>query len=173
MKINPMRKIFYTSVIILVLFSCKKTTDVKPGPPTIEYVNFTTSDSYTAKLTFSFSDPDGDIGIQQDLQDSSNYDFFMRYYYKNHNGDYVPFYYHAPNTTADPYRDSTIYTYHLPYIVNTITTHTLNGQVEVDLSGYKPGNLDSLNNFKYKIWIYDRAGNKSNVITTPEFHTNY
>jgi hypothetical protein len=173
MKNRYMKKIVYFAFILLAIFSCKKTTTVVPGPPTVKYVSFTTSDSYTAKLTFSFSDPDGDIGNQVDLQDTTNYDFFLRYYYKNHNGDYVPFYAHAPSTPADPLRDSTIYPYHLPYIANTITTHTLVGQVMVDLSGYKPGNLDSLNNFRYEFWIYDRARHKSNVVTTPEFHTNY
>ncbi|MBS1646507.1 MAG: hypothetical protein JST67_04135 [Bacteroidetes bacterium] len=159
--------------LFIFFVSCQKPIPPAPGPPAISFVSFTTSDSYNAQLTFSFSDPDGDIGNQVTDQDTSNYDFFMRYYYKNHNGNYVPYYAHNPQLPPDPLRDSTIYPYHLPYITNTITTRALNGQIIVTLSGYKPGNLDSLDNFRYTFWIYDRARLKSNVVTTPSFHTPY
>ena len=167
-----MKKVFYFLLVVscTFAFSCKKDNNPTPVPPIISFENFTTSDNLTGRLTINFTDNDGDIGYEEAQQTASNYDFYMRYYYKNYLGNYVPFYYHS---SGDPLSDSTIYVYHIPYVANNIKTKVLDGQIIIDLNGYKPGNLDSLNNFRYTIWIFDRAGHKSNVITTPGFHTSY
>jgi len=91
-----MKKVFYflLAICFAFTFSCKKESNPPPTPPVISFESFTASDPYTAKLTFNFTDIDGDIGNQSAQQDSTNYDFYMRFYYKNYLGNYVTYYYH-------------------------------------------------------------------------------
>jgi hypothetical protein len=167
-----MKKVFYCLLAVgFMMLSCKKNSTPPPSPPIISFASFTTTDGNIAKFTFNFTDADGDIGLQQVDQDSSNYDFYMRYYYKNYLGQYVPFYYHASGQPANPLTDSTIYVYHIPYVTDNIKSKMLSGQIIIDLNGYKPYSSDSTNNLRYTFWIYDRARHESNVVTTPGFQT--
>ncbi len=168
-----MKKIFYLLLVGAFVISCKKAGNPPPTPPVISFVSFTTSSPTLAKLTIHFTDEDGDIGLDANLQDSSNYDFYMRYYYKDTSGKYVPFYYHFSNQPVDPVRDSTIYPYHIPYVTDNIRSKILDGQIIIDLHGYAPSKNSPFNDFKFTFWIYDRAHHKSNVVATPAFQTHY
>ena len=182
-----MNKLFYFSVVLVFfLLSCKKASTPAPAPPIITFANFTTSDAYTGMLTFNFTDADGDIGLNQGDTTGAYatgtvgyYDFYMRYYYLD-SGKYVP-YYSVPTTGGgDPYIDSAILRYRIPFVTDNIKGKTLDGQIIINLNQYKPfpdGNPNHtsnfLNNFRYEFWIYDRALHKSNVVTTPGFSTPY
>ena len=89
-------------------------------------------------------------------------------------GTYKTFHYQF-NPTPNPLSDSLIFAYRIPYVTNNIKSKTLEGQIIVNVNGYKPVSHynDSLSNFRFQFWIYDRALNKSNVVTTPGFHTTY
>lgn len=154
------------------MLSCKKESNPAPAPPQITFGSFTTTNDISARITLNFKDNDGDIGYEEAQQDNTNYDFYMRYYYEDTvtAGVYHTYYYHASN---DPLSDSNIYVYHIPYVTNNIKTKSLDGQIIIDLNGYKPASTKMLNSFRYNIWIYDRARHQSNVITTPGFHTSY
>ncbi|HKC69656.1 MAG TPA: hypothetical protein VKG26_15570 [Bacteroidia bacterium] len=183
-----MKKLFcFSLVFALAAWSCKKETTPAPAPPIITFGSFTTSDATNGIITINFSDADGDMGLNQ--SDTSNqyargtvgyYDFYMRYYcWAPTQNKYIPFYYSYGN--HNPYQDSSIFTYRIPYITNNTKSKSLNGQIVVNLFQYKPGSgpylqdttLCDLNNLRYDIWIYDRALHKSNVITTPSFTTPY
>ncbi len=177
-----MQKLFYFSFgLVLFLFSCKKESTPTPGPPVISFASFTTSNGTNGVFTFNFTDPDGDIGLHQEDTTGSYsktgvgyYDFYMRYYcYSPTLNKYVEFYYPYPGQPLTSLIDSSIFAYRIPFVANNIKSKTLDGQIVVNLTGYKPGNIDSLNHFRYEFWIYDRALHKSNVVTTPEFHTPY
>ena len=166
---------------MLGLFSCKKESTPPPGPPVISFASFTTSNGNNAVFTFNFTDPDVDIGLHQEDTTGSYsktgvgyYDFYMRYYAKDTIGSgYVPFYYPYNGQPLTSLIDSSIFAYRIPFVTNNIKSKTLDGQIVVNLSGYKPGSNNYFNNFRYEFWIYDRALHKSNVVTTPGFHTTY
>jgi hypothetical protein len=166
---------------MLALFSCKKESTPAPGPPVISFGSFTTTNGINGVITFNFTDPDGDIGLHQEDTTGSYsktgvgyYDFYMRYYcYSPTLGKYVTFYYPYQGQPLTSLIDSSIFAYRIPFVANNIKSKTLDGQIIINLTGYKPGNIDSLNHFRYEFWIYDRALHKSNVVTTPEFHTPY
>jgi hypothetical protein len=195
-----MRKLFYLSLVALVLllaFSCKKETTNTNAAPVISFVSFTTSSATSAVLTFSFSDVDGNNNLGQQQGDTTGhfspdsvgyYDFYMRYYWKNYTGHFVTYYYPygTPPSNGDTnYIDRSITPYHLPYISTNSKNPSINGLITVNLSQYIPppqgiyGSLqmqqiwDSLQCFRYEFWIYDRQMHKSNIVTTPQFNTNY
>ena len=105
----------------------------------------------------------------------------MKYFRKNASGNFVGFYFPIANTPTNSPIDSAIVTYSLPYINTNSKSSAVNGQIIINLNGYRPlfyyapYNLwaDSVQHFRYEFWIYDRNGVKSNVVTTPEFDTNY
>jgi hypothetical protein len=175
------KKLFCFSVVLLLVFySCKKESDPAPAPPVITFGSFTTSDAYTGVLTFNFSDADGDIGLNPSdttgpyaTNTVGYYDFYMRYYYFSPVfKKYVTFYYPLQNGNA--YIDSAITPYRIPFVTNNTKSKSLNGQIIINLNQYKPiGFGDSINNFRYEFWMYDRALHKSNVVTTPGFSTPY
>ncbi len=178
-----MKKLFYFSFgLVLFLFSCKKETTPAPGPPVISFGSFTTTNGTNGVITFNFTDPDGDIGLHQEdtIGNYSKggvgyYDFYMRYYYLSPTtGNYMPFHFQF-NSIPNPLSDSLIFAYRIPFVTNNIKSKTLDGQIIVNLNGYKPSFSynDSLSNFRFEFWIYDRALHKSNVVTTPGFHTIY
>jgi hypothetical protein len=175
------KKLFCFSIVLgVVFYSCKKETTPAPAPPVISFASFTTSDGDNAVLTFNFSDADGDIGLKQSdtsgvyaLGTVGYYDFYMRYYYLDSTGNYVTFYSPIPNQPPS-LADSAISTYRIPFITDNIKSKSLDGQIIINFStGYKPGNSAKLNNFRFVFWMYDRALHKSNVVTTPGFHTTY
>jgi hypothetical protein len=178
------KKLFYFSaVLVLILYSCAKTTPPAPAPPVISYSSFTTSDANNAVFTFNFTDADGDIGLNQNdttgpyaVGTYGYYDFYMRYYcWSQHANTYVTYFRVFPNLSA--FLDSAIVRYRIPFIVNNTKNKGLDGQVIINLAGYKPprqdANDDSTMIFRYEFWMYDRALHKSNVVTTPSFTTPY
>jgi hypothetical protein len=185
-----MRKLFYLTVVVIILllaFSCKKETVNPNAAPVISFASFTTSDNLHAVLTFNFSDANGNQNIGLQPSDTSGafaagqvgyYDFYMRYYRKNAVGNFIPYYFQYPNVSDSSLEDLSIITYRIPYLDVNIKTQALNGQIIINLNGYRPFPEtttigDSLQHFRYEFWIYDRDMHKSNVVTTPEFDTNY
>ena len=176
-----MKKLFYFSaILVLVLYSCVKTTTPAPAPPVISYSSFTTSDANTGVFTFNFTDADGDIGLNQ--SDTTGpyarstvgyYDFYMRYYcWSQHANTYVTYFFPWPN--GNTLIDSSIVAYRIPFVVNNTKNKGLDGQIIVNFGQYKPPpNDDSMKIFRYEFWMYDRALHKSNVVTTPSFTTPY
>ena len=174
-----MKKLFYFSaVLMLLLFSCKKASTPAPAPPVISFASFTITDNENAILTFNFNDPDGDIGLNQSdttgvyaLGQVGNSDFYMRYYYLSPTtGNYMPFHQQF-GSVPNPLSDSMIFAYRIPFVTDNIKSKTLDGQIIINIAGYTASAyVDSLAHFRYEFWMYDRAMHKSNVVTTPGFY---
>ncbi len=190
-----MKKLFYISFVALILlfvFSCKKETTSPNAVPVISFGSFTISDANNAVLAFNFSDANGNqnIGLQPG-DTTGNFapgtvgysDFYMQFYYKNYAGNFVPYYFVNQGQPPNTLIDSNIFAYRIPYMNVNIKTHALSGQIIIPIYQYKPQPpyppihgtnwADSLSHFRYEFWIYDRAGHKSNVVTTPEFDVSY
>lgn len=142
------------------LFSCKK--DVKlPNTPSIEFIEFRSLQTDSAKLVFSFADGDGDIGLREsDINppfDSTSVfrnNLFLTYFEKENNAfKEIP--------VNPPFH------YRIPRITPSGRDKSLQGRIEVTLPFFK--NPFSKNKFyMFEIYIVDRALNKSNIISTGE-----
>ena len=152
----------------LMLSSCIEKQHY-PDEPIIEYKSFSiTTDGQgydnTGYFTISFTDGDGDIGLDQgDTLYPYNpgseyyYNFFITIYEKN-NGIY--------QELSEPYNAR------IPDINPEDIDRDLKGdiQIEIDLTLFSI--VLTNDTIKMDAYIVDRALNKSNVITTPEFVLN-
>lgn len=163
-------------IILLVaglsILSCKKITDPEPGPPVIAYKQFSIVNETEAYFHFTFTDPDGDIGLKSSDTTGAYaygspyyYDFHMRFQFKNAQGNYID------SVWVDPIAniaDSGLVLYRIPYVENTSRDKSLTGEIIIKMAGFRPAS--NKQNFRYNFYIYDRAHHKSNVVTTPEFY---
>jgi hypothetical protein len=168
------RTFLIISILALLYSSCAKEENYS-DIPNITFNSFTpfcsgsTNDS--AYLRINFTDGTGDIGYP--LGDASvPPDFFI-----------VPMYLNIPTGTYDtiiyqsPYtgNDTTLsYGYLIPDITPSGKDKELNGIIQINLenalqiiSSIPPISGKNFNKLEFKVWIYDRAGNKSNILITP------
>ena len=143
------------------LFSgCLKTKSLSPIPE-ISYNSFVKGKGDTAILSINFKDGDGDIGVNQD--DTTN-NLFLIYYYKGLDGNF----HRDLNVLIMP--DSIMYIFLVPNVTPKGQNKVLEGEIKVKVD---PPYHDFLATpkhtlVKYKIYLLDRAGNKSNVIESEE-----
>jgi hypothetical protein len=148
--------------------SCVKKENY-PDVPVLSYHNFipfcsgATTDS--AYLQVNFTDGNGDIG-----QTGLPYNFFVE-----------PMLYVATTNTYDTITplgsDTAIkYAYSIPNITPTGSDKELNGIIQINLESlisYLTQSFASLlpnivyYKLEFRVWMYDRAGNKSNLLVTP------
>jgi len=178
-----MRFLSVTGFILLlsVIFSsCEKNTNTNPIP-SISFKSFTAYSRDSAVLQVNFTDGDGDIGYaSQDA--SAPFNFYIQYWYST--DSLAPSIAQFPadtvfrpdiNINVTPH-DTLGGQYHIPDITQPGNNKALSGIIQIALTGDPDNNgwyhtYCSLNPshtyFEYKIWLFDRAGHKSNVITTP------
>lgn len=139
----------------LLLASCNN----KPIYPIVPEIAFermskdTVAEFENFQFNFSYKDGDGDLGKPE--PDTLNYDLFIQ----------------DMRTDTRPEGVDSILRYNLPYLTPAARTPSIKGSIQVNLQGGTAilnNNLSS-QTFVFKIWIYDRAGHKSNVITTTPF----
>lgn len=153
-------KILYLISFLILLVSCEK-EDQYSDIPEIKYKNFTMAvetengfENTIGRLTFTFTDGDGDIGIDPNAETANDttitevYNTFITRFYKENN-QFV--------------RD-TIITYIIPFLEGGVYREYLKGEIEIKIY---------FNNFPYDtlmfdFYIDDRANHKSNTETTPE-----
>jgi hypothetical protein len=164
--------IVLTLLLSVLAFSCKKTSTVTPGPPVVTFKDFSVLKETEAYFHFGFTDPDGDIGLKNsDTTGSFAFgsiyynDFHMRLQILNRFGNWSDTAIFNPTTNKF---DSLDFNYRIPYIDNKSKDKSLTGEVYVQMTGYRF--VTTIKKFRYKFYIYDRAHNKSNVVTTPEFN---
>jgi len=184
MKLVTMRFLTVTGIFIFfgLLFSaCPKSENTNPIP-SITYKSFGVGlNPDSAQLQVNFTDGDGDIGYPpQDA--SAPYDFYIQYWYCTDTLANSPA--QVADSTFKPYpilnqhthlfTDTLTDYYHIPYITPVGKDKSLTGIIEIALTGRGNGwyinycvKTPSHNYFEYKVWIYDRAGHKSNILTTP------
>jgi hypothetical protein len=136
-----MKNIIYLSAIVL-LFSCEK-EQVISDTPIIEFKSISpaTVQEYSDDIiiTISYSDGDGDLG-------ENNPDIHNLFIEDNRNG--------------------IVYQFRIPHLAPDNNSIAIEGDFNITING--PGITDesSSQQLNYAIYVTDRAGNKSNTITT-------
>ena len=136
-----MKKFLYI-LILIVLFSCKKEEEVSEIP-IIDFVSIfpTTAQEYTDDIiiTISYTDGDGDLG--------------------ENNPD-------INNLFVEDNRNGIEYKFRIPELSPSGSTITIEGNFNITINGTGITDESSSQKVDYSIYVKDRAGNKSNIITT-------
>jgi len=157
MKNSFFKYLLFFGIVSLLVVACVKKTSY-PTVPVIEYKDFFTFPGDSADIQIKFTDGDGDIGVAE--QDSTK-TFWVTYYYKD--------------TVTQTYRaytpclsgcDSLRTGYIIRSPVDSYKGKPISGEVSVRLQQFR--HSKKIKNVKYVIFLFDEAGNKSNIITSPE-----
>ena len=171
--------LFFSVAFSLFLFSCQKFEEY-PIEPQISFDSFklfvdTIPDGDTVKavtnvgvLAFSYTDGDGDLGLRSaDTLSPFNpgspyyYNIIVEYYEKQ-NGVFVQ----VPVTNPDGDTDIINFNGRFPYLTPMGVHKAIKGIINDTLPVNNPAS--DYDTIKFKVYIYDRALNKSNEIETPE-----
>jgi hypothetical protein len=152
----------------LCLSSCIQFQSFPPEPH-IEFVSFDKISNSTGvddqgTLVLSFTDGDGDVGLDED-QTYSPYDTTSMYYYnifikyfEKQSGQYIEVKLNPSNNGR------------LPNLTPEGEKKALQGNIAVDLYINNP--LSSYDTIRFEVFIVDRALNHSDTITTPDIKVN-
>ena len=156
MKKSALNYILISVFICIGIIACVKKT-AYPIIPEISYNTFVPYIDNSADINIKFTDGDGDIGVS--TTDSTK-TLWINYYYKDTvTNKYVGFYDNIMNDTLKT-----------PYVVrspkDSYLGKPISGEIIVRLQQYRHSR--KIKHVKYVIYLYDKAGHKSNVITTPE-----
>ncbi|MBL7934221.1 MAG: hypothetical protein JNM51_00245 [Bacteroidia bacterium] len=158
-----MKKFIFKYLLILVICSgfisaCIKKTSYATTPE-IEYKAFYPYIGDSADIQVKFKDGNGDIGVSKG---DTTRTFWLTYYYKDSvTNKYVGYY--------RPLFNDTLKT---GYVVNAPDDSYKGKAISGDISIRIPRtrHITAVKSIKYVIYMFDEAGNKSNVITTPELN---
>ncbi len=149
----------YLLIIIagaFITYACVKKTTY-PTSPTIDYRDFIPYEGDSADLKISFTDGDGDIGVSEN--DSTRTFWYTYYYLDTLQNKYVGYYRPLFNDTL-----------RLGYIIkapaDSYKGKPISGEISVRLQQFR--HIKKVKNVKYVFYLFDEAGNKSNVVTSPE-----
>lgn len=154
--------------VSVMLFGCVKRKSTDPVP-TISYENFIAQDENIAYLTVNYTDGDGDIFAEKETKENN---FFAWFYYKDTDGSFQPGLteVHFP-TKYTP--DTVVYNHQpLAYTVyrpsDLSKDQSIKGQITISLVGWRSNS--KYKNFKYKIYMVDQKGNKTEEVETDEIY---
>ena len=162
MKSTFFKYLLFFIVVFFGVFSCVKKTTY-PTTPVIEFKAFYPFVGDSADLQLKFTDGDGDIAVSSD---NTIKNFWYTYYYK----DTITNLYRAYAI----YNDSTgIYDtlrtgYPITLPDDSYKGKPISGEISVRLQRFR--HSKKIKNVKYVFYLFDQAGNKSNVVTSPEFN---
>ena len=136
-----MRRLTYI-LIVLLLFACKK-DDALSVVPTIEFQSISPSiaQEYIDDIiiTISYADEDGDLG--ENFPD-------------------------IDNLFVEDNRNGIVYHYRIPQLAPNGNEISIEGNFNIKINGTGITDESSSQQVSYAIYAQDRAGNKSNTITT-------
>ena len=159
MKVSFFKYLFFFSVVLFVGYSCVKKTTY-PTTPSIEYKDFIPYVGDSADLKVSFTDGDGDIGVQEN--DSTRNFWYTYYYLDSASNKYKAYSMVNLNTGL-------IDTLRSGYIIkapsDSYKGKPISGEISVRLQKFR--HKKQVKNVKYVFYLFDEAGNKSNVVTSP------
>ena len=136
-----MKNLIYILVVIL-LFSCKKEEEISTTPIIeFESISPTTAQEYTDDIiiTISYADADGDLG--------------------ENNPD-------IDNLFVEDNRNNIVYHFRIPELTPSGSDIAIQGNFNIMINGTGVTNDSPAQQVDYTIYVKDRAGNKSNTITT-------
>jgi hypothetical protein len=145
----------------LVFSSCSKQESFS-NIPAITFNSFTLTGNNSAILAVNFTDGDGDIGYVGDAENAQP-DFFIEYYTATNGIFYKDTVSNRPGVFSpviDPYT--------IPDVTPAGKNKALVGVIKINIQQLiPPGFPMSGDTLEFNVWLLDRAGHKSNVITTP------
>lgn len=150
------------ALLLLLLAACTR-PETFPPEPSIGFLSFTQQGD-SASLTITFTDGDGDIGLDpDDVQPpfdppSPWHNNLFLDYQEYRNGEWVPV------ELALPLR------YRVPRITPSGRNKALKGEISVAL-GFWPYTADAVD-VRFKVRLVDRSLNESNELLTPGFAVN-
>ena len=157
MKKSFFNYLFIFAFIVAALYSCVKKTTY-PTTPEISYKDFFPYEGDSADLQIKFKDGDGDIGVTNESDSTKT--LFYTYYYKDTITQKYRAYYSA--LFNDTLR--TGYIVRIP--TDDYSGKPISGEINVRLQQFR--HSKKIKNVKYVLYLLDRAGNRSNLLTTPE-----
>lgn len=175
MRLSSKIHLFLLILLIGGLISCKK-VEKFPVIPRIEYLSFTKAYNPDLEiydrgiLHFSFEDGDGDIGLNNGdtlppFNSSSKYYYnLIIIYFEMQNGELkeVPILWFNPQTEQ---YDTLTQSARIPNLTPEGINKAISGEIQDTLFIY---NFNSVyDTIKFEAYIFDRALNMSNTISTP------
>jgi hypothetical protein len=166
---------FLTAVsVILLITACSKPNGSSSNIPKITFDGCDVRDSidttytkyHNVTLHIGFSDGDGDLGLSKtDINppyDSSSiyYNDIFVAYYERINGQFRQITSKYPFSTGDTIN----YNGRFPSLTPIGKHKAIQGELSYTLYGVRPRAGDEV---KFKVWVYDRALHKSNVVESP------
>jgi hypothetical protein len=158
-----MNRIIFLLFVLFCLQSCTEKRDY-PMIPEIEYdsfVLFEKVNSYgdtvlAGELKFTLTDGDGDVGLR-------TYDTLPP---DDTSKVYLIFFEKTNNSYTEIYSEDTL-NYRIPYLTPVGNNKNLKAEIIIDFDYFlEPQYYDTV---KYDFYIVDRAFNKSNIESTPDF----
>jgi hypothetical protein len=160
MKSAFFKYLLLTVMITVFCYACVKKTSY-PTTPTVDYKGFVSYSGDSADLQISFTDGDGDIGVG--ATDSTR-TFWYTYYFQDT----------VTNLYKAYYRPLFFDTLRIGYVVKSPSEafigKPINGEMSIRLQQSRHDSW--VKKVKYVFYLYDAAGNKSNVVTSPEINLN-
>ena len=158
MKISFFKYLFLLSFLTIIFHSCVK-KETYPTSPVIEYSALYPYLGDSAIIQIKFTDGYGDIGVSGF---DSTRTLWITYYYKDTiTQKFIGYYRSEFNDTLKT-----------GYIVNepsdSYKGKPISGEISVKMQQLR--HSKKIKNIKYVIYLFDKAGNKSNIVTTPEFY---
>ncbi len=164
-----MKKTIFFLTLLILLSSCEREEQFSEIPA-IQYQSIVKENDGTgvdnkAKLTFTFQDGDGDIGLDNTSHDMHPpydstsiyyYNFYLDYFEKI-DGEFVKIDLPTEQNARIPR-------------LSDVTPESIEGTIDIDLLINNP--LSTNDTIKFDFYIYDRALNKSNVESTPPIIVN-
>lgn len=151
---------FFLVIIATSITSCVKEKQFPPQP-VIEFVKFVSYGNDSADCFINFKDGDGDIGILPGDAISAD-DLKMKYLHKEPGGVFIP----VDSSFGTSQFDTLFYSYRVPNITPDGQYKALDGEIKIKLRTaplFGPHTL-----VKFEITLRDRAGHKSNMVSTNE-----
>jgi hypothetical protein len=166
--------VFLFAVIVSMTFGCTKpeeTASVTPkikynGCDLIKYSDAANQIHYDLNLHIGFEDGDGDLGLESNdtlppfNTDSKYYFNIFIEYYERINGQYTQ----LTNKYPFTFGDTINYNGRVPNLTPNSKHKGIQGDIAYKLEDVIPIAGDEI---KFKIWIYDRALHKSNIVESP------
>lgn len=153
--------LFFVLFISISNTSCVKESDF-PVTPVIEFMSFEVFQNDSAICFISFTDGDGDVGFAENDTNAFR-DLTMKYLYQKADGEFYP-YDKLPGTSEF---DTLFYDYKVPFLTPDGQFKALDGEIEIKLTA-APLFAPTHDVVKFDIQLRDRAGNKSNIVSTNE-----
>jgi len=157
-----MRTLGYITIALMLVVACEEIDPQYPDEPVVDYRSFgffisvdeLGNKNLVGRLTFDFTDGDGNVGLYPisdtfslNQPDTVKYNFFLQVY-ELEGYEYV----------AIPDEEGGILKYRIPFM----NKQPLSGTMDLDI--YYP--VIVTDTFFYTFYIYDRDFNRSNIDTT-------